>query len=355
MNILELAGFHSNYGSNFIPTMEFFEKQLSSHGHRVFFIFSNKNLSDDFYFWERPFASKHPTILLDFSSLSFVKHVVNFIKRNNIDIVHAHFCPSIFVSMIKRRCRKNVLFVEHIHSCPYNNKKTFRAFLKRIRNLLFLNKKITKVCISKAMVPMVKYSFPKQNVIFCTNAIQLSRLCRSERNETQTFSILLFGYNYYVKGVDLAITATKLASEIINVHLNIVMGDNYEENVKKIIGQFGAIPDFVTILSPTHNIAELYKSNSVFLNASRSEGGSYAILEAYYCGALCVVSDVPATKESNLPGVIYFKSDDFNSLKEAILEAYSKINTYSNNTKYIEDNYSLSNWSNKMEEIMKIA
>lgn len=354
MNILELAGFYSNYGSNFIPTLENLDKKLNSLGHHTFYIFSNRNLSKKFYEWEIPFAEKHNTTLMNFRSYSFVKNVVSFIKKNQINIVHAHFCPSIFLSMIKRRC-KDVLFLEHIHSCPYNNKKTFKAFIKRVRNYLFLDKTILKICISNSMMPMVKYSFPKQKVISCINAIDFTRLKKSIRNDSNGFNVLLFGYNYYVKGVDVAIKAVMKARKIINdIHLDIVMGNNLLENKQRIIKEFGEIPDCVSVLEPTHDIVSLYNSHKVFLNASRSEGGSYAILEAYYCGSLCVVSDVPATKESNLPGVIYFESEVDDDLMKSLLYAYSIKDNYQNNVDYVAESFSVDNWSKNIIQIMQL-
>ena len=48
MNILELCDFYSNYASNFIPSLINLESKLSEKGHKVFFIFSTKNLSKKF-------------------------------------------------------------------------------------------------------------------------------------------------------------------------------------------------------------------------------------------------------------------------------------------------------------------
>ena len=73
MNILELAGFYSNYGGNFIPTLENLDQKLTALGHNTFYIFSNRNLSNGFYTWEVPFSQKHNTKLVDYQSFSFVE------------------------------------------------------------------------------------------------------------------------------------------------------------------------------------------------------------------------------------------------------------------------------------------
>ena len=83
-------------------------------------------------------------------------------------------------------------------------------------------------------------------------------------------------------------------------------------------------------------------------------GGSYAILEAYYSGALCVLSDVPATRESNLPNVIFFKNGDPDSLAEALIEAYKTKDIYVNNAEYVERKFSIDTWSKNIMSILNI-
>lgn len=355
MNILELAGFHSNYGSNFIPTMENLGQNLSSLGHDMFYIFSNENLSDGFYDWEIPFSQKHRTALVNFRSVAFIREISRFIRENNIDIVHAHFCSSIYLSQIKKLSPKNVAFYQQMHTIPFNNVIGRKAWLKRTRNIFIFDKDITVICISEAMAPIVKYIFPKNKVVTCINCIDFSRFEKRNYNRNEKFSILLFGYNYYVKGVDIAIKAVLRAKKVIeDIHLDIIMGDNLKENTNRIVQEFGAIPECVTILKPTNNIRPFYQNHTVFLNASRSEGGSYAILEAYYSGALCVLSDVPATRESNLPNVIFFKNEDPNALAAALIEAYKAKDTYENNSEYVEGKFSIDTWSKNIIDILNL-
>lgn len=354
MNILELCDFYSNYGSNFIPSLEYLEHKLSQKGHKVFFIFSKRNLSEKFYSWEKPFSLKYPTQLLDFSKFSIINETVKFIKENNIKIVHGHFLASFYFSEIKKRCPKDVKFYEHIHSAPYNGRKTLKARIKRIRNAFLLNHKITKICVSDAIIPITKFVYPFTKVLSCRNAIDFSRLKKNDHNYLDEFNVLLFGYNYFVKGDDIAIKAVADFSLKHNIHLDIVMSDNLELNKNQIQKDFGCIPNCVSILEPSHDIVSLYTSHQVFLNASRSEGISYAIIEAYYCGALCIVSNVPATLETNLPNVIYFKTGSSEDLTNALEQGYLIRKSYLNDIDYVEKNFSLEAWSNKLIKIFQL-
>lgn len=354
MRILELCDFSSNYGSNFIPSLKCLEKKLSSKGHEVFFIFSKRNQSTDFFEWEVPFSKAYPTELMDFSKSSIVKEVVAFIKEKNIKLVHGHFLASFYLSQIKRRCPKDVLFFEHIHSAPYNNKINIRARLKRMRNVFLLNHKITKICVSDAIIPMTKYIYPLTKMVSCRNAIDFSRLKRLDNNYLSEFNVLLFGYNYFVKGDDIAIKAVLKASEKHSIHLDIVMSANFEENIKQITKDFGGIPSCVSILKPTSDIVSLYASHQVYLNASRSEGLSYAVIEAYYCGALCVFSNIPATKEANLPNVLYFDSGSPESLYNSLIKAFEIRHSYKNDNNYVETNFSIDAWCERLLSIFGI-
>lgn len=354
MNVLELCDFFSNYASNFVPSIAFLEKELNRLGHKVFFIFSKRNLSKKFFEWEEPFSKEHSATLLDFSTYKIVKDVVAFISEHDIKIVHAHFIASFYLSEIKKRCPDDVVFYEHIHSAPYNNVKTFKATIKRMRNLFILDKKIEKICVSNAIAPMTKYIYPLTNVTTCLNALDFNRLSKCANNNFKDFSILMFGYNFYVKGVDLAIDAVLKLSFEFNVRLDIVLSANFEENKNKIIEIYGKIPDCIKLLPPTSDVVSLYKNHRIFLNASRSEGLSFANIESYYSGMLCVFSNISANSEANLPGVLYFGSNSFDELYKTLKHAYCMGNNYLNDLSYVESNFSLLRWSNELIRIFRL-
>lgn len=354
MNILELSDFSSNYGSNFIPSLCALEDLFSKKGHCTFFILPTKNKSKKFYEWEVPFSAKHNVTLMDFTNYSIVKNVVLFIKKNNIKIVHAHFIASFYLSEIKKYSPRDVVFYEHIHSAPFRNQKTFKAKIKRIRNFILLNKKITKICVSSSIKNMTQYVYPRCKVVVCKNAIDFGRLKKNYSVSHDDFKILLFGYNYYVKGVDIALESIIEFSKIVNAHLDIVMSDNLKKNVNIILEKYKKIPNCLTILEPEHDVSKLYSEHQVYLNASRSEGFSYANLEAYYSGLQCVFSDIPAIKEANLPNVIYFESGNVKSLISALKKAYQQRNNFKNDLEYIENNFSLQKWAEDVACIMSL-
>jgi len=70
---------------------------------------------------------------------------------------------------------------------------------------------------------------------------------------------------------------------------------------------------------------------------------------------LCIVSDIPATLETNLPNVIYFCSGNSDSLGEALLKAYNIKDSYINDCSYVENNFGIKNWSCKLLKIFGLT
>ena len=354
-NALELCDFFSNYGSNFIPSLAFLEKKFEQLGYKTFFIFSNRNPSPQFFEWEKEFEKGRNVEIFDFSNFSIVNKTVDFIIRNNISIVHAHFIASFYLSAIKKRCPKEIKFFEHIHSAPYSGNKTLKARFKHLRNIFLLNHKIPKICVSEAIVPMTKYIYPFCKVVTCRNAVEIKRLIKRERCDCEEFRILLFGYNFYVKGVDLALDAIGEIAKRIPIHLDVVFSDHFKKNEDLILSKYGKIPDYLTLLHPVSDVSKLYCRYQVFLNASRSEGMSYANIEAYYSGCLCVFSDIPQTLEVNLPNVIYFKSGSSESLVSAIEKSFEIKSSYKNNCNFVEEHLSLNSWAERLISIFGLS
>ena len=282
----------------------------------------------------------------------FVKNVVDFIVKNDIDVVHGDFISSYDFSSIKKKCPKKVRFYQHIHNSMYQQKNLY-TFLKRIRNYLFLDKSILKICCSKSIVEPAVYMFPKSKVTSCANAIVFSRLTPANNNDAE-LNILMFGHNYYIKGVDLAIEAVIELNKKTPIHLDIVMAANIESNKKIIIDKYGKIPECISILPPVADVSSLYKSHKIFLNASIEEGMSYANIEAYYSGNLCLYSDIPQNKEPQLPGITYFKAGSLDSLLEAFEKVLLLKDNYSNDVDYVINEFSIEAWTTKMIKIMDL-
>lgn len=97
---------------------------------------------------------------------------------------------------------------------------------------------------------------------------------------------LMFSWDYYRKGADLAIQAC-----------DALYAKNKNFVLKLVPGKEQIVRPYLVNCKPVENVNELYKTAGCFLHLSRSEGLSYALLEAIYAGLPVICSNIP----ENLP------------------------------------------------------
>lgn len=197
--------------------------------------------------------------------------------------------------------------------------------------------------------------FKKSKNKYATNAIDFSRLEKYSEVEIASgnkFVILMFGYTYYRKGVDLAIKALKRINKN-DIVLAISVSKDVEGFEQEIINDFGEIPDFVKILSPRNDIATYYRASNLFLSAAREEGFCYAIIESMYCGIPCICTKLPG-QPNEVPNLIKVEPENIKDLSNAILDVYNKKNLFEKDKviSYLNENYSINGWSKKIKEII---
>lgn len=167
---------------------------------------------------------------------------------------------------------------------------------------------------------MVK-SFGKEKTHLLTNAIDFDRLQLFSDNNTSN-QVLIFGTDFYRKGVDLAIKAILKLDDSSNLNL-LVVTHTPEKTIQLIKSEIGYLPNFVTVTKPTQNVASLYNQSFLFLSPSRSEAFGYANIEAAYCGCQVIAIDVPGQNTTkNTTNINWVEKDDVQGLSEAIFKAY---------------------------------
>jgi len=75
---------------------------------------------------------------------------------------------------------------------------------------------------------------------------------------------------------------------------------------------------------PENNLVGLYNMSEFFIYPSLAEGFGLPILEALSCGTKVLASDISVFKEIGGDFVEYFKSDDLNSLVNAMTKVFLK-------------------------------
>lgn len=110
----------------------------------------------------------------------------------------------------------------------------------------------------------------------------------------------------------------KLRDEGQNIYLAVCTASNTQTIAEQIRAQFGEFPEWLKLLPPRQDIASYYRAADIYIQASRSEGFCYAIVEAAYCGKTVVASDCLGMKSHAEKNLI------FSGLKTAIPTAFRR-------------------------------
>lgn len=316
-NVLHFADYGSPYKGNFISSLEVLEKELINNKHEMFYIFPERTNKRE---WAQ---NKDNVKFLTGKFLKDRKILKNVIKDNNIDIIHIHFYSFKTLSLFKTlnvKCKKII----HLHGMF----PKYKGIKKYIMEKLFKDYNI--IGCSNAVTNSFIY---KNNKVCIQNAIyfpRLDKICNIKEFEQYSSNekILIFGYNYFIKGVDVALDAIEEArQEKNNILCFVSISSNTTIFKENVIKRFGFFPDWIKILEPINDIASYYKSCDIFISASRKEGFCYAIVEAAYVGCNIIASEIPAQKELDIKNIYWFKSENSKELKDKILECIKNKNT----------------------------
>jgi glycosyltransferase involved in cell wall biosynthesis len=133
------------------------------------------------------------------------------------------------------------------------------------------------------------------------------------------------------KNLELLITTFKKmkADGHIPFHKLVLVGGNgwKDEKLRSLIS--GDISGDVVPLGyvPEHDLPALYAGSDVFVFPSIYEGFGMPVLEAQFCGAQVVTTDIPELREAGGPGSVYITPDE-QGIRNGILLALSKLNEH---------------------------
>lgn len=309
-----------------------------------------QNLKNDFNFFiasplDEPFGvkwadeNKNKFLQLPhrkFSLSCFIK-LIEFVRNNNIKIVHAHGKGAgIYARLLKIFFpATKIIFTWHgFHIETYNAQtKKFYVLVEKIFSLLtdkFINvsEGERQVCIdykiydkSKSVVIYngIKDEFSPADKTFIRRKLNLPQ------NKFIVVNISRFDKTKNVKSFIEIASILKHDEEVFFI----LAGDGEEKNeVLEMINQRKIknilLPGVIT------NPIEYLQASDVYLSTSLSEGLPYSLLEASMCGLPIIASDVRGNNEivqNNFNGYLY-KLDDFSDAAEIILNIKSDSDNY---------------------------
>ena len=339
-----ITDYAAPYEGNFIESLKKLNEKIVEQKNDVIYFFSPKakdkncvkglqNLGYKVYF-----GSENAVV-----NIKLMKKVI---KQEGISVLYTHFCSlknQVQIKLIKMLNPK-IKLICHFHN-HYNAEGKFPR--KQLAYISY-NGDLNIGC-SESVMDSIPYT--KKKKVYVDNCIFFERLDKYRDikiDETgKKFVILMFGFDYYRKGVDIAIKAIKDLDINDNIVLAISLSKNKEKNEKIICEEFGYIPKFVKFLDPIDDIATYYRNSNLFLSAAREEGLCYSIVEAAYCEKKIVSSIIPGSVQ-NIPGEVLFENENYVELSRIIKQLYydNKTKKEEQAKKFVENNFSIDKWVN---------
>lgn len=356
-SILIYANYAAPYEGNFFASQKKLAFQLQSINYNVIILLPSEARK---YSWAEELSSKFMVYYQKGISRDRTKVLNNIIKRNNVILVHTHFVPVKDIAELKivlfLNKKRNTKIIEHFHN-HYTKGNLFFELIKRR-----INKDVSFIGCSKDVYDDFSLFALKNRADYVENAIDFSRLDNvdvSFRLDDDSFRIMILGFDYYRKGVDIALDAiSRLRVTGRNISLYIVLSTNHDYVKKQIVYKFGDKVEWIKILDSRNDIGTYYNAMNLFISPSREEGFCYAIIESGYCKLLTVASDISGQRKENINEIIWCEGDSIVSLESCIKEAMDltdeeRMKKVTKLKKECIENFGLERWVDKMMMIYK--
>ncbi|MBV8389719.1 MAG: glycosyltransferase family 4 protein [Mucilaginibacter sp.] len=303
-----------------------------------------------------------------FLSGSFSRDVF-FIKEllatHRIKYIHAHFAGFKYLFLLNfasKLYNKRVFLVRHLRNHDKPRGILSESMRKTLNHVdLYIG------CSESVSVEYQKnFRINTKKITHVTNAINFDRLNKFEDIKRSDYKIgettkmfLLFGFDYYRKGVDLVLEAMDLlVTEGYDVCLLLSLSTNRELIESRIADRFTKIPDWLRILSPRDDVASYYRLSNYFISASREEGFCNALVESAYCERPIISSNIPGQSSLNIPHTYTFPSENIAGLKDAMISLISLTDVQTNQIvaeqkEYVIKNFDLETWADQITAAYK--
>ncbi len=354
MNVFLVADYAAPYEGNFMNSIKKLEEKIRQNKGEMLYSFPEKAKEIG---WIQELGK---TRKVYFHTKNVKENGRNFrkiIKENSVDMIYSHFCIGRTQAALKMVSQQNrVKLVQHYHN-HYQNQMPQNPVKRMFLKYIFQGD------LNIGCSESVAQSIPYKKVVAVPNAIAFERLEQWEKvklaEDNQTV-ILMFGFDYERKGVDIAIKALQEVAEKYNLVLAISVSVKLEQLKQKIMDEFGEIPEFVKFLEPRDDIATYYHASDIFLSAAREEGFCYAIVEAVYCQTQCICSNLKA-QPLEIPNLRIFQSENVEDLREKIVQVLecgdlNKKDKKIESCQFVKEKYAIEYWANSIyEHLRRIA
>jgi len=349
INCAFIASYFGPYYSNFVASIFSFDSEMKTRGATVIYVFPKDIIQ---YNWVEKL--KHSGAIIQFIdyapyTLNNYRKIKRIIKEYKINVIYSHMCGWDFTAHF---ANIHVPIIWHMRMGVSRNKiKTL--LLNYIKFRIIANRNVYHIGVSESVTNAINSYKPKNKCILIENALDFSRLKIKNdliKNKIEPIRALIFGWDPYIKGLDYTLDTFELLNQEKTIIQLVVSAQN--KTKEYLDKRYTKYPEWLVIKSPTDDVSSLYQYVDIMISASRSEGFSFSLAEAIYCGLPAVVSDIEGTKwVEKFKSIYLFKTGDIFELKSAIEMCINK--NISNETRLynkslMESNYSIDKWKKKV-------
>lgn len=330
--MLHLTDYGAPYEGNFVASLRALERRLAASGGRMVYVFPRR--AGDMPWAQSMRREQSNVFLIERNGFfAYARQIRGLLRQNDVSILHAHFIhykEKLAALFAAKTCGHRVDTVLHLHNHLAIPTSPLRALPQR----LYLKTVLRFVCCSPSVANrLIADGVPPSRVAVAENAIAFERLDAFDPVDRVSLDLspqdrvaLLFGFNFFRKGVDLAVEAVRSLRETgVAVTLAVVLSSRQEEVKAAILRQLQVteLPGWIRLLPARSDVAAYYHLADVFLSPSREEGFCYSLVEAAYCKTPVLASAIDAQKDLALPPESFVLPENAAALSAAIRSVFN--------------------------------
>ncbi|MDG2383416.1 MAG: glycosyltransferase [Pirellulaceae bacterium] len=236
------------------------------------------------------------------NSFSVIHGLTRLLRENQIDLVHSHGWGTIWETIIAKRCAgvKTHVHAERGTVFEPHQLQSWRHPIRARAMKIALGRADSVISVADATRHTVSEltSFPREQIQVIPNGVDAPTAgnCHAVKRflgiDPDTMVIGTIGRLSDVKQFDRLISAFQIVREQLpHVNLLIVGDGPRRASLERHANALGVAP-FVHFAGNQNDVGSWLSCMDVYVNSSRSEGMSQAVLEALSLGIPCVVTDV---------------------------------------------------------------
>lgn len=345
--------------------------QMLLRGHEVY-VWCNGGVIYDWY--KKAGAKVTQNTIRNDIDITYIKELRQFLKENNIEVVHAHELKAVANTLIAGFLAGTRIRITHQHT-PFTDWRVSKS--KRLIYDFFYSLAVNILSTKEiALTESIKKfkmqaGISQRKLVVITNGIDVYKffvaenerliyrrdVCKKYHIDPSTKIIGNLSRTTKEKGHDILVRAfarlvddKSLGRE--NYTLMICGGGELEESLWNLAGELG-IKDRIVITGRFDDDLKVkfYSAFDYFVFPTLAEGFGIVLIEALLCGLPVLCSDLPVLKEVGQEFPLYFKSGDYEDLAIKFVDLIDKPRDDDRQRNFVEKNYSLENFGENYHKL----